>query len=224
MGVAVKICGLRTPEGIVAAVEGGARFVGFVFYGRSPRCISPAELRGLARRVPEGVAKVGVFVDPGDAELEAVRAGLDMIQLHGAETPERVAMIRARFARPVIKAIKLATEADLEPVAAFAEVADWLMFDAKAPAALDDALPGGNARAFDWQLLARKDAGGPAAGRPWLLSGGLTPANVAEAIAITGAEAVDVSSGVETRPGVKSVECIRAFLDAAAGRPASDTV
>lgn len=221
MGVAVKICGLRTPEGIAAAVEGGARFVGFVFYRRSPRYVSPAEARELARRVPEGVAKVGVFVDPGDPELEAARVGLDMIQLHGAESPERVAMIRARFARPVIKAIKLATEADLEPVAAFAEVADWLMFDAKAPAALDDALPGGNARAFDWQLLARKDAGG---GRPWLLSGGLTPGNVAEAIAIAGAEAVDVSSGVETRPGVKSVERIRAFLDAVAGRPVSDTV
>ena len=117
MGVAVKICGLRTPEGIAAAVEGGARFVGFVFYGRSPRSVSPAEVRGLARRVPEGVAKVGVFVDPGDPELEAARACLDMIQLHGAETPERVAMIRARFARPVIKALKLATEADLAPVA-----------------------------------------------------------------------------------------------------------
>ncbi|MCZ6720369.1 MAG: phosphoribosylanthranilate isomerase [Proteobacteria bacterium] len=221
MGVAVKICGLRTPEGIAAAVEGGARFVGFVFYRRSPRYVSPAEARELARRVPEGVAKVGVFVNPGDPELEAARACLDMIQLHGAESPERVAMIRARFARPVIKAIKLAIEADLEPVAAFAEVADWLMFDAKAPAALDDALPGGNARAFDWRLLARKDAGG---GRPWLLSGGLTPGNVAEAIAIAGAEAVDVSSGVETRPGVKSVERIRAFLDAVAGRPASDTV
>lgn len=212
MKVAVKICGLSAPEGIAAAAAGGARFVGFVFYPPSPRFVAPEAAARLARMVPEGIEKVGVFVDPSDAEIEAAASSIDMIQLHGEESPRRTAEIRARFRLPVMKAIKVADRADIERAEAHLDVADWFMFDAKAPPSKGDALPGGNAAAFDWRLLG--GARGPVKGRPWMLSGGLTSKNVAEAIRISGAEAVDVSSGVEERPGVKSPERIRAFLEA----------
>lgn len=216
MRIAVKICGVNAPEGIVAAAAGGARFVGFVFYPGSPRFISPERAAALAPMVRDSIRKVGVFVDPDEAELDAARASIDMIQLHGEESPRRVGELKARFGLPVMKALKVASEADVERAAAYAETADWLLFDAKPPPSRRASLPGGNAVAFDWRILGRRGALGPGGGRPWMLSGGLTAENVAEAIRISGAEAVDVSSGVEEKPGVKSPERIRAFLNAVA--------
>ena len=212
MPVEAKICGINSPEALSAALGGGARFVGLVFYPPSPRAVTPEAAAGLARRVPAGVTKVGLFVDPDDDLLSGTlgRVALDLLQLHGAEAPRRVAEIRARFGLPVMKAVKVAKAADLDPAEAYLGVADRLLFDAKAPAAMTDALPGGNALAFDWRLLS-----GRTWSKPWMLSGGLDPDNLAEAVRISGARAVDVSSGVEERPGVKSAERIAAFLAAA---------
>ena len=206
MSVDAKICGLSTPETVDAAVQGGARWVGFVTYPRSPRHISTDVLRTLGTRVPKSVGRVGLFVDPDDALLDERLAtgAIDMLQLHGSETPERVAALKARTGKPVMKAIKVAKPEDVERgIAAYAGVADRLMFDAA-----DGTLPGGNAKAFDWTILS-----GRIVPLPWLLAGGLTPDNVAEAVRITGARAVDVSSGVESSRGVKSIELIKAFLD-----------
>lgn len=219
MTVAVKICGLTTPAAIAVAAREGARFVGFVFYPRSPRNLSPGQALALAGHVPPGLCKVGVFVDPGDEALAAARPALDMVQLHGSESPARVAEIGRRFALPVMKVIKVAGEDDPAVARDYVEVADWLMFDAKPPKGVAGTLPGGNALAFDWRLLAGSRAKSAAGGRPWMLSGGLTPDNVAEAIAVTDAEAVDVSSGVEDEPGVKSLARIAAFLAAVRGAP-----
>ena len=208
MTVEAKICGLSTPETVDAAVEAGAGFVGFVTFPRSPRHIeSLDELKALGARVPRTVVRVGLFVDADDALIDARLAtgAIDMLQLHGAETAERVAALKARTGKPVIKAIKVAAPADVERgIEAYADVADWLMFDAA-----DGTLPGGNAKAFDWTFLA-----GRTVPRPWFLAGGLNPGNVAEAVRVTGARAVDVSSGVEATRGMKSVELIRAFLGA----------
>ena len=216
MNLDVKICGLSTPETITAAVAGGARFVGFVFYPRSPRNVSPARARALAGAVPEGITKVAVVVNPVDSALAEICPAVDMLQLHGEESPGRVVEIRARFEVPVMKVIKLAQGPDLETAALYSDVADWLMFDAKPPAGRADTLPGGNAVTFDWEILRAPTSGrGPAHGRPWMLSGGLSLDNLAEAAEISGASVVDVSSGVEEKPGVKSVERIRAFLEAA---------
>lgn len=212
MSVAAKICGLSTPETVAAAIAGGARFVGFVFFPPSPRHLSPAQAGPLIRSVPAGVTRAGVFVDPDDALLESVLAAapLDLIQLHGEETPERVAQIKKRFGRPAMKAIKIAGESDLAAAPRYYGVSDWLMFDARPPK--EATRPGGNALAFDWELLrARK---WPV---PWMLSGGLTPVNVAEAVRVARATAVDVSSGVESVPGVKDIAKIRAFLAAVSG-------
>ncbi len=206
MAVEAKICGLSTPETVDAAVRFGARFVGFVTYPKSPRHISTETMRALGQRVPKTVARVGLFVDPDDALLdEKIATGaLDLLQLHGSETPERVAAIRRRTGLPVMKVIKVASAEDVaRGVAAYASVADRLMFEGA-----EGTLPGGNARTFDWTFLA-----GQAVPLPWMLAGGLTPANVAEAVRVTGARAVDVSSGVESSRGVKSVDLIRAFLD-----------
>ena len=211
MAVPVKICGLNRPEAVAAAVAGGAAFVGFVFFPRSPRAVTPEVAAGLAAAVPKGVAKVGLFVDPDDATIAAVLAAvpLDLLQLHGHETPERAAAIRARFGVPVMKVLPVAEPGDVEQADRYAPVVDRLMFDSKPPRR-PDALPGGNGLPFDWRLMA---------GRrwrvPWMLAGGLTPETVAEAVRLTGAEAVDVSSGVEDAPGVKNVEKIAAFLAAA---------
>ena len=216
MKLDVKICGLSTPETLDAAVRGGARFVGFVFYPRSPRNVEPERARALARTVPEGVTKVAVVVDPADNALAEIGPAVDLLQLHGEESPARVAEIRARFGLPVMKVIKVAQAVDLEKAAPYSDVADWLMFDAKPSPDRADALPGGNAVAFDWKILRAPPGGGdPARARPWMLSGGLTLNNLAEAAAISGTSVVDVSSGVEEKPGVKSVERIRAFLEAA---------
>ncbi|MBL6952628.1 MAG: phosphoribosylanthranilate isomerase [Alphaproteobacteria bacterium] len=215
MPVAAKICGLKDPVAIDAAVRGGASYVGLVFYPRSPRAVTPARARELAALVPPAVKKVGLFVDPDDALLETVLAQvpLDMIQLHGGESPGRVAEIRARITLPaklaILKAIKVANRADLDLANDYDEIADMLLFDAKAPTDMADALPGGNGLVFDWNLLTGRQWR-----RPWMLSGGLDAGNVAQAVRISGARAVDVSTGVESAPGVKDPVAIKAFLDA----------
>jgi phosphoribosylanthranilate isomerase len=211
MAIEVKVCGLTDADAVAAAVAGGARYVGFVFYPPSPRSLTPERAGELARSAPGRITKVGVFVDPDDALLDEVlhEVPLDYLQLHGAETPERVAAIRARTGRGVIKALKIADPGDLTPVPAYAEVADLLMFDARPP---DEPgrLPGGNGLAFDWRLIAGLDPK-----RPVMLSGGLDAGNVATAIALTGIRAVDVSSGVERRRGEKDPDKIEAFVKAA---------
>jgi len=212
MTVEAKICGVNSLAAVEAAAKGGAELIGLNFYPPSPRAVSPEEAAQLADRAPPGVTRVGVFVDPDDDQLAATLAKvpLDLLQLHGRESPRRVAEIRARFARPVMKVIKLAKEEDLAAASAYLGLVDRLMFDAKAPQAVKDALPGGNAVAFDWRLLA-----GRRWAKPWLLAGGLTADNLAEAVDTTGARGVDVSSGVEDAPGRKSPAKIAAFLAAA---------
>ncbi|HYM33293.1 MAG TPA: phosphoribosylanthranilate isomerase [Candidatus Cybelea sp.] len=211
MSVLAKICGLNTPEAVAAAVTGGADMIGLVFYPPSPRNVTPAQAAALAKSVPTGVDKVGLFVDADDAAIGAAvnAASLDLLQLHGHESPERVAALKRLFKIPAIKAVPLSSAEDLIKAAAFESVADWLLFDAKVPALSKGALPGGNGLAFDWELLA-----GRKFKRPWLLSGGLNAGNVAEAVRISGAHAVDVSSGVESAPGRKDPARIGAFLDA----------
>jgi len=207
MSVDVKICGLSTMESVAAAVLGGAKFVGFVFFPPSPRNLTPEQAAPLVASVPTGITRVGVFVDPDDEMLERVlaKSPLDLIQLHGEETPERVTSIKKKFGRRAIKAIKIAEEADLAHAARYYAAADWLMFDARPPK--NASRPGGNALAFDWQLLrARRWP------LPWMLSGGLTPGNLAEAAHISGAKVFDVSSGVESAPGVKDLGKIKDFL------------
>ena len=207
MTVEAKICGLSTPETLDAAVAAGARFVGFVTYPRSPRHVASNDvLKALGARVPKGVIRTGLFVDPDDALLDERLAtgAIDLLQLHGEETPERVAAIKARTGKAVMKVIKVGEASDIERgIAAYAGLADRLMFDVAG-----GTLPGGNAMAFDWTFMS-----GRTVPLPWLLAGGLRPDNVAEAVRVTGAPTVDVSSGVESSRGVKSVELIRAFLD-----------
>jgi len=212
MTVRAKICGLSTAEAVAAAAAGGAAYVGFVFFPKSPRNLSVAAAKPLALEVPPGIAKVALTVNADDALLTAItdEVAIDMLQLHGSEPPARVAEIRARFGLPVMKALGVSAESDLEAIAEYAPVVDQLLIDAKPPAGAD--LPGGNGLAFDWRLIA---------GRrwpvPWMLAGGLTPKNVAEAVALTGARQVDVSSGVESAPGVKDIARIEAFLAAVRG-------
>ena len=211
MSAAVKICGLKSSEAIEAAIEGGAAYLGFNFYPTSPRSLTPEAAARLAAAVPANVAKVALVVDADDRLLDEIAEALspDIFQLHGHETPERVAGIKARNGRQVMKVVSIATEADVAAARAYEGVADLLMFDAKPP---PGGLPGGNGLAFDWRLL--KDARWSL---PWMLAGGLTPETVAEAIRSTGATRVDVASGVEDRPGVKSPDKIRRFLAAAKG-------
>jgi phosphoribosylanthranilate isomerase len=210
--VKAKICGINTGIAMRAAVDGGAAYVGLVFYPPSPRAVTAAQAATLAAMAPPPVIRVGLFVDPTDEEIDAVLrvAPLDLLQLHGAETPARVAAVRERTGIPVMKAIKVAGAADLDGAADYAGVADRLLFDAKAPPEMTGALPGGNALAFDWELL-----GGRSWPCPWMLSGGLDAENLAEAVRISGARAVDVSSGVESAPGTKDPAKIAAFLKAA---------
>ncbi|MEO0391022.1 MAG: phosphoribosylanthranilate isomerase [Pseudomonadota bacterium] len=206
---AVKICGLSDPDTLRAATDHGAAYVGFVFFDKSPRHVSFELARSLAALVPPGIVKVGLVVNPDDAFLDALMADvpLDMLQLHGSEPPDRVSEVKARTGLPVMKAVGIATQADLPALDSYARVADQLLVDAKPPPT--GVLPGGNGLAFDWQLLT---------GRrwpvPWMLAGGLNPDNVAEAVRVTGAPAVDVSSGVESAPGVKDPSRIEAFLSA----------
>lgn len=210
--VRVKICGLRTADDVRAAADAGAAYVGFVFFPKSPRNVTVAEARDLAADVPVGIAKVALVVNADDALLDdiAEQVAIDILQLHGRETPERVAEIRSRYGLPVMKAVGVADGSDLSALDDYAKVADQILVDAKPPKDAD--LPGGNGLSFDWRLIA---------GRrwpvPWMLAGGLDASNVAEAVALTGARQVDVSSGVETAPGQKDAAEIAAFVAAAHG-------
>jgi phosphoribosylanthranilate isomerase len=208
--VRVKICGLRTPADVTAVARAGAAYAGFVFFAKSPRNVTLPEARLAALAAPPGLAKVALTVDADDATLDAIveTVPLDMIQLHGHESPDRVAAVRARYGLPVMKAIGLAEEGDLPAIFEFSTVADQILIDAKPPRGAE--LPGGNGLAFDWRLLA-----GRRWLRPWMLAGGLTPQNVAEAVRLTGARQVDVSSGAESAPGVKDAARIAAFVAAA---------
>ena len=210
MSLAVKICGLSTVDAVQAAVEGGAAFVGFVFYEKSPRNVSPVQVKALAANVPDSIQKVGLLVNASDAEIATILndAPLDMLQLHGNESPERVREIKATFSLPVMKVIAVATTGDIEKARAYESFVDRLLFDAKPPA--DASRPGGLGLAFNWQLLV-----GQSFAVPWMLAGGLTADNLADAVAASGAPGVDVSSGVEDGPGVKNPHKIREFLQIA---------
>ncbi|MBI0534703.1 phosphoribosylanthranilate isomerase [Roseomonas sp. KE2513] len=215
---AVKICGLSDRAGLDAAVAGGAEMIGLVFFPASPRAVTAEQAAALLAEAPAkgGPLRVGLFVDASDERIGAVLESvpLDLLQLHGEETPARCAALRARFGRPVMKALGIASDADVALLDAYAPVVDRFLLDAKpAPGA---ALPGGNAAAFDWSLLAGRQVP-----RPWLLAGGLTPENVAEAVRATGAPGVDVSSGVEASRGVKDPARIAAFIRAAHGAEAA---
>ena len=211
MSVAAKICGLSTEAAVTAAVAGGAAYLGFVFYPPSPRAVTAERAASVSAAVPEGIARVGLFVDADDDAIAAVlaRAPIDLMQFHGGESPERVADAKTRFGRPVMKTIAIAGPEDVVAAARYEEVADLLLFDAKPPRR-PEALPGGNGLAFDWGLIA-----GRSWRCPWMLSGGLTAELLPEAVRISGAAAVDVSSGVESRPGEKNLGKIAAFLAAA---------
>lgn len=209
--VSVKICGLIAADQVTAAVSAGARYLGFNFFEKSPRYVTPQSAAVLAGAVPPGVAKVALAVNATNETWDEIveTVPLDMLQLHGSETPERVAEVARRYGLPVMKAIGVSDASDLAQIDQFSEVADQLLIDAKPPR--DAVLPGGNGLAFDWRLL----AGRKYWRKPWMLAGGLTPENVAEAIRMTGARQVDVSSGVESRPGCKDPDLIRAFIKAA---------
>ncbi len=210
--IQVKICGLTDEDAVEAALDAGADLLGVVFFDNSPRTISLERAAEILQWVPEEIKKVGLFVDPTDALLNAVmnHVRLDFFQLHGAESPERVEQVRLEFGMPVIKALGISGAADLDAAAVYADVADGLLFDAKPPAGA--LRPGGNAVPFDWSILQ-----GRTWACPWLLAGGLTAETVAEAIRLSGAKAVDVSSGVESAPGVKDLDKIAKFIAAAKG-------
>jgi phosphoribosylanthranilate isomerase len=212
MPVDVKICGITDDESMQAAIEAGVDMVGLVFFPPSPRAVSPERAAELVDMIPEEVLKVGLFVDADDATLEATLAHvrLDLLQFHGSETPERIEAVRLEFGVEVMKMIPVSCLDDLARAEPYLEVADRLLFDAKAPTGA--VLPGGNALAFDWSILA-----GRTWPLPWVLAGGLNADNVAEAIRISGATAVDVSSGVESAPGLKDPDKICAFIAAAKG-------
>ncbi len=207
----VKICGLSNRETIATAAEAGARYIGFVFFEKSPRNISLETAAALAAEVPPGMAKVALTVNADDDLLDRITQAvpLDFLQLHGNEKPERVQAVKARYGLPVMKAIGVADAEDLAAITDYEKVADQLLIDAKPPKRA--VLPGGNGLTFDWTLLQ-----GRRWATPWMLAGGLSPDNVAEAGRLTGAKQVDVSSGVETAPGVKSEDLIRSFVAAAA--------
>ena len=209
----VKICGLSTPDTLDAALEAGADMIGLVRFPKSPRHVEPEAGATLADRARGRAQVVALLVDPDDDELDRTLRALrpDLLQLHGRESPERVAEIRARFAVPVMKAVGIADEADVARLAIYAPVSDRLLVDAKPPRTAD-ALPGGNGLSFDWRLVTGLDLG-----KPLMLSGGLDPANVAAALRLTGLGGVDVSSGVESAPGVKDRARIAAFVGAAKG-------
>jgi phosphoribosylanthranilate isomerase len=210
MPLTVKICGLKTLEALHVALESGADLVGFVFFPPSPRNLGLEAARELSARVQGRAGKVALSVDATDDTLRDIVAALkpDMLQLHGKETPERVVQVRTRFGLPVMKALPIAERGDLSPIRLYAQVVDWLLFDARAPK--DASRPGGLGTPFDWTLL--KDVN---PGVPFMLSGGLDAGNVAEALAITNAPGVDVSSGVERSAGVKDPDKIHAFVRAA---------
>jgi phosphoribosylanthranilate isomerase len=207
--VTVKICGITSPEAMDAAAQAGATYGGLVFHEKSPRNLDVARARELARRMRGKLKIVNLLADPTDEMLAHVVSEVapDFLQLHGSEPARRVAYLRAKFNIPIIKALPVADASDLAAVSEYEDVADLLMFDAKAPKGA--ARPGGHGAAFDWTLLA-----GRKFNKPWFLAGGLDPENVARAIALSGAEMVDVSSGVESAPGVKDPARIASFINA----------
>lgn len=210
--VRVKICGLKTPGDVAAVAAAGAAYAGFNFFPKSPRYVTPETARALALAAPEGLCKVALVVEAEDALLDRIIAEvpLDMLQLHGHESPARVAEIKTRYGLPVMKVLGVAAEEDLAPLLDYQLVADQILIDAKAPKGA--VLPGGNGLTFDWRLLVgRKWL------KPWMLAGGLTPDNVGRAIQLTGARQVDVASGVESAPGVKDAAKIVAFVEATQG-------
>ncbi len=210
--IAIKFCGLSRPQDVTAAASAGARYVGFVFFPRSPRNVTVTQARALALDVPTGIAKVALVVDADDAMLDEIVAQvpLDMLQLHGSEAPARVAEVRKRYGLPVMKAIGVAEAADLAAIDVYSEVADQLLIDTKKPKGADR--PGGNGATFDWSLLAGRKYWTV----PWMLAGGLTQDNVAEAVRTTGARQVDLSSAIESTPGVKDANRMAAFSAALA--------
>lgn len=220
MSVRVKICGLSDERGMAAALEAGAAWVGLVFFPPSPRAVTPDRAATLARMVPRDVGVVGLTVDmPVDDCRRLVDAvPLTMLQMHGRETPEHVAAVRAATGRSAMKAIPVGDADDLAAAAAYESVCDWLLFDAKPPKDMKNALPGGNAVTFEWSLMRTHRHA-----LPWMLAGGLRPETLAEAVAQSGATVLDVSSAVESTPGVKDPARIRAFLEAADAVPAPDT-
>lgn len=207
--VAIKFCGLTDPRALDAAIRARAEYVGFVFFPPSPRHLALADAATLAAHAEGRIGRVGLFVDADDAMIAQALAAarLDALQLHGSETPERTAQLKARFGLPVWKAVPVTSGDDVARAHAYAGAADLVLFDAKTP---KDALPGGMGLSFDWSLVANWK--GPVA---WGLAGGLTPENVAEAVRVSGAPLVDTSSGVESAPGVKDVDRIAAFAYAA---------
>jgi phosphoribosylanthranilate isomerase len=207
MTLLIKICGLRTPDALDAALDAGADMVGFVFFSPSPRNVGVEAARTLGERVKGRAQKVALSVDANNAELDLAVEALkpDLLQLHGKETPERVVAVRSRYGLPVMKALPVESRADLSPIHIYAKVADWLLFDGRAPR--EATRPGGLGKPFDWRLLENIDPG-----VPFMLSGGLDAGNVAEALRITRAPAVDVSSGVERAPGEKDPDKIREFV------------
>lgn len=210
MAIFTKICGINDALAMRTAVENGADMVGLIFYPPSPRNVTAEQAEELLRELPSGVDRVGVFVNPETDFLDAIlaKARLDLLQLHGDETPDRCRALSIYFGLPVVKAFKVSEKADLDAARDYEDIVDWLMFDAKPPK--DAKLPGGNAVSFDWTIMQNARFQ-----RPWMLSGGLTPENLAEAVKRSGASAVDVSSGVESTPGKKDPTKIRAFLKAA---------
>ena len=211
--VKVKICGLTREADMLAVAKAGVSYAGLVFFAKSPRNLGLAQARDLALAAPPGLAKVALTVDADDDMLDAIlhEVPLDMLQLHGRETPQRVSALKARYGLPVMKALGIADAEDLHKIDLYAGVADQLLIDAKPPTG--SALPGGNGLAFDWRLLqARKYWA-----LPWMLAGGLSAQNVAQAVQLTGARQVDLSSGVESAPGLKDADQIAAFMQAVQG-------
>jgi len=209
MSVSVKICGLRTLPALQTAIEAGATYIGFVFFDRSPRNITTEQAASLAREIPKPTIKTGVFVNPDNAQLSHIlkHVPLDLIQLHGTESPDRLQEIKDLFRIPVMKAITISGPDDLTQAKRYDPIADMLLFDAKATASCKNSLPGGNGISFDWQLLK-----GIEWQIPWMLSGGLNIGNIQQAIRISGAKIVDISSGIEKHPGEKSLTKIREFM------------
>jgi len=210
VAITVKTCGLSTVESVKTAVQNGADMIGLNFFPRSPRYVNHETARALATQVSGDVTRVGLVVDPSNEEISDLLAAvpLDMLQLHGKESPERTSVIRKTFNLPVMKVLPVATASDLVVADNYKDVADLFLFDAKPPKGADR--PGGNAVSFDWTLMKAYDLD-----LPWLLAGGLTPVNVADAIKISGARGVDAASGIESRPGVKDEGLIRSFIHAA---------
>ena len=208
--IAIKFCGLRKLDDIETAARTGARYVGLMFFPPSPRHLELEQAQALVQATPSDLSKVGVSVNPTNTFLETLLSyvSLDMLQLHGQESPERIAEIKKKFGLPVIKAIGLSDSSDLPQIAQYTQAADQILVDAKPPKG--GALPGGNALSFDWRLIKNQQWT-----KPWLLAGGLTPENVGQAIALTNAKQIDVSSGIESYPGMKDPQLMEKFAKAA---------